>query len=231
MLMKDFQILYCHPGNDDIMLTDKHTKTDHEKLKKVSHARVSQTPSFCASPFYHPDSPSPLAKPHCRFCLLWLFTLGEWAESHQYTRQPSCSAVLHCFLSLQTAVIVFCKLPFLFPYTHIVDQLLLAFFYCIFLLQISISMDWRGLLSKKSGYWCFSAVEKLPQLKKIGTHAPDEPSQDKSQHETYQASLLRRRQIMKQTQRKQYRCNLLYIRTSESVLELIWLWTTTVSEA
>lgn len=225
MLMKDFQILSCHPGNDDIMLTDKHTETECSMKKKVSHAQVSQTLSFCASPLYHPGSPSPLAKPHCRFCLLCLFTLGEWAESHQYTLQPSCSAALHCFLSLQTAVILVCKLPFLCPaHTHsAVDQLLLTSFYCIFLLQISISLDCCGLLSTKSGHWCFSTVEKLPLLKKIGTHAPDETSQDKSQHETYQASLLRRRQIMKQTQRKQYCCNLLYIRTSESVLELIWL--------
>lgn len=224
MLMKDFQILSCHPGNDDIMLTDKRNKTECSMKNKASLTRVSQTLSLCASPLYHPGSPSPLAKPHCRFCLLSLFTLGEWAESHQYTLQHSCSAALHCFLSLQTALILFCKLPFPCPtHTHI---------QCsgphLLLLHLpSTNFNQHGLMwSVVKEKWVLvlqRSWKAATAKKKIGTHAPDETSQDKSQHEMYQASLLRRRQIMKPTQRKQYRCNLLYIRTSESVLELMWL--------
>lgn len=226
MLMKDFQILSCHPGNDDIMPTDKHTETECSMKNKVSRAQVSQTLLLCLTliPPWFPLSFSQATLSFLFALSLYLGRVSWISPIHTPTLLFCCSALLSLPANCSDTLL---EAAFPVPRTHIqcsgVDQLLLTSFYCIFLLQISISMDCCGLLSTKSGYWCFSTVEKLPLLKKIGTHAPDETSQDKSQHETYQASLLRRRQIMKQTQRKQYCCNLLYIRTSESVLELIWL--------
>ncbi len=160
------------------------------------------------------------------------------AESHQYPPHSSRSVALHRFLSLWGAVKLVstvcgpafpaCLCDWFPPtqththtHTHTystVDQLLLVSFYCIFFLQISISMNWCGLWSQSSGYWCFCTAGKLPPLlKKIESHTPDEAPLDKSQHETHQASLSGRRRVIKQVQRKQFCCNLLYIRIFEAV--------------
>lgn len=136
------------------------------------------------SPPLSPPSLSSLSKPLSLFCLLCFFTLG--GEQNLTNTHSSCSVSLQHKQTYSA-----------------VDQLLLASFYCIFLLQISISMNWRGPWSQSSGYWCFCTVGKLPPLlKKIESHTPDETPPDKSQHETHQASLSGRRQVMKQVQRK-----------------------------
>lgn len=114
-----------------------------------------------------------------------------------------------------------------------VDQLLLSSFYFIILFQISTSMNRCGLWSQSCGSWCFSTVGKLPPLlRKIETHTPDETLQDESQHETNQTSLSVRRRVIKQVQRKQFYCNLLYIRyfwaNSENIQQLMWLQSTAV---